>query len=114
MKKRLSALLLLTPFLLFASMRTYGQINPHPGYIVTNENDTISGTLDLRTSSVNSRQCTFRAMGERDFKTYSPGEVKAYRFEDDGTLYVSRNVEVDGKKREVFLEYLVKGIVSLY
>lgn len=114
MKKRLSALLLLTPFLLFASIRAYGQINPHPGYIVTNENDTISGTLDLRTSSVNSRQCTFRAMGENGFKTYSPGEVKAYRFEDDGTLYVSRNVEVDGKKREVFLEYLVKGIVSLY
>lgn len=68
MKKRLSALLLLTPFLLFASMRAYGQINPHPGYIVTNENDTISGTLDLRTSSVNSRQCTFRAMGGEGFQ----------------------------------------------
>lgn len=112
MKKRLSALLLLTPFLLFSSIRAYGQINPHTGYIVTNENDTIVGTLDLRTSVINSRRCTFRV--EADFKTYNPGEIKAYRFTGDGTLYVSRTVEVDGKERDVFLEYLVKGIVSLY
>ena len=43
-----------------------------------------------------------------------PGDIYAYRFTDDGKFYIVRTVTIDNISQQVFLEYLVKGIISLY
>lgn len=90
------------------------QINPQPGYIITLENDTIQGQIDFRLDKQHAVQCLFCAAGHTDFERYLPGEIYAYRFLNGGKFYVSREVELNGQSRHVFLEYLVNGIVSLY
>lgn len=104
--------------ILFAFMAIYAtmavaQVNPKPGYIITNEGDTIHGTLDLRTNSINTSQCTFKADGQNAYKTFHPGEIEEYRF-DDGKYYVTRNFEIGGITNLYFGEYIVQGIASVY
>lgn len=102
--------LLLTAALLFC-MLAQAQINPKDGYIITNDLDTIYGTIDFRTNEINARQCSFRANGETEFKTYLPGEIEGYRFTGNGKFYVSRKFE---DTDYLFAEYMVKGMMSLY
>lgn len=102
--------LLLTAALLFC-MLAQAQINPKDGYIITNDLDTIYGTVDFRTNEINARQCSFRANGETEFKTYLPGEIEGYRFTGNGKFYVSRKFE---DTDYLFAEYMVKGMISLY
>jgi hypothetical protein len=35
----------------------YAQVNPKQGYIITNEGDTIRGTIDYRSDVRNAREC---------------------------------------------------------
>ncbi len=90
------------------------QLNPVEGYIITNNGDTINGTLDYLSPHVNSKECHFQKEGENDFKIYNPGEIKGYRFKSDGVYYVSRTFLVDSVKTTFFAEFLLKGGVSLY
>lgn len=106
--------ILIFSFLFFLASFASAQSNFKEGYIITNENDTVTGFVDFRTSEINSRSCRFRANETGEIKTYYPGEISGYRFIKEGKFYVSRNIEIEGQKQEVFLEYLLKGIVSLY
>lgn len=66
------------------------QVNPQQGYIITNENDTVRGTIDYLTDASNAKICSFRKDGETAFKTYRPTDIKGYRLNGDGVYYVSR------------------------
>jgi len=44
---------------------------------------------------------------------YSPADIKAYKI-DNNKYYVSKNIEINDTKKQVFLEFLVDGIVNLY
>lgn len=90
------------------------QTNPKPGFIITNANDTIYGTIDYRSDSKNAFECLFRKDGESGYKSYSPEEIIGYRFTDDGIFYVTRTFPVDGREKTFFAEFLLKGGVSLY
>ena len=90
------------------------QINPRPGYIITNENDTINGYLDFRTGNKNSRKCDFCAETETIYKSYYPNDIKGFRFIEDGKMYISKKIKVNNESADVFLEYLNKGIVNRY
>ena len=90
------------------------QVNPQSGYVITNDNDTLRGTIDYRTDAKNARSCRFMADGETVYKEYLPNEIKGYRLSETGACYVSRTFPVDGELVTFFAEYLLEGGVSLY
>jgi len=105
----------LTFFCLFiALMSIKAQSNFRPGYIITNEMDTISGLIDFRTYKMNAHSCKFKVSDISKEKVYSPGDIYGYRFTDDGKYYVTKDIEINRQLKKVFLEYLVQGVISLY
>ena len=100
--------------LIFAFSGVSAQVNPKQGYIITNEGDTIHGTIDYRSDVRNARECLFAAEGEKEYKTLVPADIKGYRFADNGIYYVTRTFSIDGQEKTFFAEYLLQGGVSLY
>ncbi len=90
------------------------QVNQRPGYIITNRNDTIQGMIDFRTAERNGHVCDFYSAATQQKETFYPGDIYAYRFTDDGKFYVTRTITLDRVTQKLFLEYLIKGVVSLY
>ncbi len=78
------------------------------GYVIENATDTIFGEIDYRGDLIMSSTCKFKDQNKK-VQSYSPTDISGFRF-IDGKYYVSR--EVDSKT--VFLEYLIKGQVSIY
>ena len=102
--------------LLLATMpiQLVAQVNPQKGYIITNENDTIDGTIDYLTDAQNVKTCLFQKKGEEEYKSLSPNDIKGYRLADDGIYYVSRMFNGGEKPERLFAEFLLQGGVSLY
>jgi hypothetical protein len=100
--------------LLIAAIPMVAQTNPQPGYIITNENDTIRGTIDYLSDIKNMYTCHFCADGAQDFHKYKPGEISGYRLSNSGIFYVTRSFMIGDKEETIFAEYLLKGGVSLY
>ena len=94
----------------FASAQT----NPQPGFIITNKNDTVRGTIDYLSDLRNQRGCLFKANGEEGYHNYKPGDINGYRLSDSGIFYVTRTFKVGETEKTVFAEYLLQGSVSLY
>lgn len=84
------------------------QADFRPGYIINNDRDTIVGEIDYQGEQVNSTICTFKNL-DGQIQALSPIDIHAYRF-SDSNFYVSKIV--DGIY--YFLEYLIKGKISLY
>ena len=84
-----------------------------PGYVITNENDTINGLIDYRGDTRNSKICVFKENATSASREYLPSQIKAYRF-PESKYYVSRNVLEKGTENDLFLEFLVNGIADLY
>ena len=99
---------------LFLAIAGQAQTNPRKGYIMTNEGDTIQGTIDYRSDTQNGQKCLFCKDGEQDFKTYYPQQLKGYRLKDSGIYYISRTLPIDSVDQVVFAEFLIKGGLSLY
>ena len=99
--------------LLCVSM-AHAQVNPKAGYIITNDNDSITGIIDYRTDARNTMECRFQKGGVGEFSIYTPSDIKGYRLSDKGAFYLSKTVDVNGKTKKVFAEYLLEGGVSLY
>lgn len=83
------------------------------GYLITNEGDTIQGLIDYRGDLRNSKTCSFKTNSNDQVVDYKPDEIKAYRFHNS-KYYLSKNIEIDSEKVQLFIEYLVDGIVDLY
>lgn len=115
MKTTFYRLLWLTGFLFLAYLM-HAQSNYRSGYIITLQQDTVYGEIDYRTDKMNAVRCVFRPQGnEVEATTYHPFEIQGYRFTDDGRYYVSKSVSLrNNEQQSVFLEYLLKGIKSLY
>ncbi len=90
-----------------------GQTNFQPGFIITNEFDTIRGLVDYRGDIRNSQICVFKNDSSTEPSIYSPKDIKGYRIVD-GKFYVSRIISKDSTEINLFLEYLVNGIADLY
>jgi len=57
---------LFIPFLLLLTTMPLvlaAQVNPQKGYIITNDNDTIYGTIDYLTDARNVKECLFQKKG---------------------------------------------------
>jgi hypothetical protein len=109
MKKNLLLLvLMLLPMIAMA------QTNPKQGYIITNEGDTIRGTIDYLANDQNAKACKFMKAGESTFKSLSPLDIKGYRLANEGIYYVSRLLNTGDISQLQFAEFLLQGGVSLY
>ena len=90
------------------------QGNYERGYIITNQQDTITGWINLRTNKNNQKQCEFKPDLNAAAKIYLPQDIAGYRFTDNSKYYVSREIRLNKTPQKVFLEFLVKGIMNLY
>ncbi len=109
-KKIITLLLLL--FIVRLSIASAG--NYKQGYVITNQQDTISGWINFKTDKMNQEQCEFKQDLNHAARIYFPGDIEGYRFTDDGKYYVSKEIPLNGTSRQVFLEFLVKGMMNLY
>jgi hypothetical protein len=91
----------------------FGQWNLKPGFVVLPNHDTLKGAINLSTNYKNSRQCEFKGEGETRSRIFSPDELKSYVIHDIKN-YVSREIQLSGQNKRVFLEYLVDGSVDLF
>ncbi len=106
---------ILSFFLLASSAVCMAQINLREGIVITLQGDTLHGSIDYRTDQLNAEQCLFFPDRKNESVTYKPGDIAGYRFLDNGRYYVSRVVEIEeNKQKNVFLEYVVRGNLSLY
>ena len=103
-------------FVLFAISATMAmaQVNPISGFVITNKGDTIRGNIDFRSNERLSKQCDFYANGESTGKTYKPGEIEGFRFDNNGKYFVSRRLNVTGAPELYFAEFMVQGKMNLY
>lgn len=108
-KKRIISLLLMT-----VALTAGAQTNPKPGYIITNNGDTIRGNIDFRSNEKLSKQCEFWAHGESEGKTYKPGDIEGFRFDNGGKYFVTRRLDVTGEPQLYFAEFMVQGKMNLY
>ena len=89
------------------------QSDYRPGFVILNNNDTIDGLIDFNGDYKNENLCRFKFKAEDRFTEYKPFEIVGYRFLDD-KFYISKEININGKKENKFLEFLVHGIVDLY
>ena len=90
------------------------QSNPRTGFIITNDGDTVRGIIDFRTNEKLSRQCDFWANGGSECKTYKPGDIEGFRFDEGGKYFVTRRLTVAGDTQLYFAEFMVQGKMNLY
>ena len=101
--------LILSMVLFALSITAYTQTDFKPGYIIKNDGDSIHGLLDFRDADIMSKRCVFIADNQTEEQTFLPGEIESFTF-DGGKYFISKTVN----DVSYFLEYLVKGKVSLY
>lgn len=89
-----------------------GQINFKRGYVITNTNDTIYGRINDKGGYRNAKICVFKAKN-KPIDKFTPRDIKAYQMFND-KYYVSKRVYVRGVYKQVFIDVLLKGEVSLY
>lgn len=102
-------------FLLLAVSATavMAQVNPKPGFVITNNGDTLRGMIDLRTNIINTKQCYFMADGKTGYTMYYPEDIAGYTF-DIGKCYVTKKFNIEGESKLYFAELLVQGVVNMY
>ncbi len=110
MKKKIVFLLSWT----LMSMQLCAQVNPKPGFVITNNGDTIRGVIDFRTNERLAKQCDFWAAGETKGETYKPGDIEGFRFDNGGKYFVTRRLNVTGTPELYFAEFMVQGMMNLY
>jgi hypothetical protein len=111
MKK--SILKILSFFIFLCNSTANAQHDFQPGYIVTNNNDTIHGFIDYGISQSNSVSCNFKLDSTKAVTSYSPNELKAYAFSGKG-YYLTKNIKTESGLMNYFVECLVNGVISLY
>ncbi|MBR6981826.1 MAG: hypothetical protein IKH88_18610 [Prevotella sp.] len=99
---------------LIASVATMAQTNPKPGYVITNNGDTVRGNIDFRTNEKLSKQCVFWANGGSESATYKPGDIEGFRFDNGGKYFVTRRLYVTGEPELYFAEFMIQGMMNLY
>lgn len=133
MKKNLCVVLLLMS--LVGGINTLSAINV-VGYIITNLNDTLSGTIqiskfDQAASGIKlggdfdqvslSTKVFFKKNTDRSFKAYTPDDIKGFGFNYRSSIFTFRQMEVpmfslfqrEGKKK-MFLCLVYEGFIELY
>jgi len=104
---------LVVGLLCFIFLEITAQTDYRPGYIITNEMDTIRGLVDYRGEKRNMKVCNFKMTKEHPSKEYFAGDIFGYRY-DEGKYYISKKIDSKELNETVFVEFLLKGISNLY
>lgn len=83
------------------------------GYIINKNNDTIHGLIDYKGNKASARICSYREDVNAETQSFTPDEIKGYRF-IDSKYYISMLVNNGIEKKQIFIEYLINGIVDIY
>ncbi len=124
MKKKSS---IITVIILFTILNITAQTNFRKGFVVTNNNDTISGFIDYKYWIYNPKSISFKKVNSEKVIKYLPSDIKSFFVEKEyykgGFVEIGRNYEdfgkidnqrfLDYKKEALFLKYLVKGKLNL-
>ena len=103
--------ILLTVFLLVINLKAQDKFMP--GFIITNDSDTISGLLKNSSQIKNATECWFKISGNSGANLYLPTDIRAYRFVN-GNYYISKRILYNNKYQNIFLQYLVEGNADLF
>lgn len=105
---------LLIFFALIGVLPLRAQTDFRPGYVVTNENDTLRGLIDYRETATKYETCFFKQSAEASVVKFTAGAIRGYRFLHD-KFFVSKAVKSHSDTLEtVFAEVIVRGKVSLF
>jgi len=100
--------------IVFLSGSLIAQSDFRPGYIIYNNGDTLTGLIDYKGNQANARKCVFKLSKDDQEEKFTPEDIKAYRF-IDSKYYVSKKILTeDSIETQLFLEYLIDGIVDIY
>ena len=97
----------------FSGRMALSQENFRSGYIITNSNDTLHGSIQYKGARQTALKCTFRPDNTDEITDFLPGQISGYRF-TEGKFFVSRSVEQNGLPGMVFLEFLIQGKANIY
>ncbi|WP_346854426.1 hypothetical protein [uncultured Draconibacterium sp.] len=97
---------------LIMSAQAFSQSHFKPGYIITNQNDSINGYINYRSNNKNTFECEFKKDIHSESQKYSANDILAYRF-TGSKYYVSHKLH-SNDSANIFLEYLIDGIVDLF
>jgi hypothetical protein len=84
-----------------------------PGFIIHNSGDTTYGFLKKQSGRAASSRCIYYSDKKGEATEYLPGQLKGYRY-NNGKLYVSKAVTHEKDTALIFMEYLIKGVNSIY
>ena len=102
---------IIVSLLLLYCLCVLAQDNYKQAYCIANDRDTIHGWINFSTDYNNSIACNFKKeISDTDIQIFTPGQIWAYRFENEDFFYISH--EIEGVK--YFLQYLVNGTMNLY
>lgn len=91
----------------------FGQNNWKPGYIIYQNGDTLYGQIKYKENQKSISTCTFKRDNESDTKTLTTLELIGYRLLD-GKFFISKQIKEAKSETPLFIEFLLKGKVSLY
>lgn len=96
-----------------ATTPVIAQNNFHSGYIITNSNDTLHGYITQVNVNL-SQKCYFKKTTNGELIKYSPEDIHAYRIDNNGKFYISKQVPLETGKKLYFLEFLIQGKANIY
>lgn len=99
-------------FIVLLFFTAKGQSDFRPGYITNLNGDTINGLISYNRDKVNAKLCIFKRDTELNKETFTPDQIKSYKF-TDGKYFISSTSLNYEFNEIVFLEYLLKGKVSV-
>lgn len=84
-----------------------------PGYIITNEGDTLNGFIKNMAKRRMSNTIIFKKKLAEDEESYSPNDIQAF-FHEPNLHYKALEIRLGENKKNKFLRKLVEGYASLY
>ncbi len=104
---RIRNLLIIVGVILSSIM--YGQDKENPGFLITNQGDTLNTDFqDLAQHDLSYKVVYYDTLID-DWSVYWPGAVKQFNIENGDQVYLSRNTGTDLPDSVVFLRCLVAG-----
>jgi hypothetical protein len=100
---------LIVGIIVLFSFSVMAQSGFRPGFIIKNNGDTLNGLVFYGSSGKFKKSCLFKRFEIAQEFDYSPGQIKAFGLRN-GRYFESKTI---GRK-EIFLECIVKGDVSIY
>lgn len=98
---------------LLCPVKVSAEVPDNIGYIITLGNDTVKGYI-INANINQFTQCEFRKDMHEPIIKYKPGEIKAYRFLNNGKFFISQQILKNNQMQTYFLEYLIKGRANIY